>query len=154
VVQGKFDDHLAQQKAKRLAHPQEKHNVRWTQRTPTRPVDLDELKLRRAELAAQYQVPTPPFWGAKIIEKVPLRNLAPYLNETMLFQFHWGYRKSGKRIEEWRDWAKKELRPIALDLLKRCEIESILQPQAAYGYWKCASDGDQIILFDEDGAKE
>jgi 5-methyltetrahydrofolate--homocysteine methyltransferase len=154
VVGGTFDDHLAGIRARRLAHPSEKRGPRFTARTPTRPVEAEELKLRRAELAGQYQVPTPPFWGPRIIDKVPLRNLAPFLNETMLFQFHWGYRKQGKRIEEWREWAHKELRPIALDLLKRCETEDILRPQAAYGYWKCASEGDSIILFAEDGITE
>jgi len=155
VVDGKFDDHLAALRARRLAHPaSERKGPRFAARTPSRPVDFDELKLRRAELARQYQVPIPPFWGARLLEKVPLRNLSAYLNETMLFQFHWGYRKAGKRIEEWREWAHKELRPIALDLLKRCETESILRPQAAYGYWKCASEGDSIILFEEDGSTE
>ena len=154
VVEGKFDDHLATLKARRLAHPTERKGPRFAARTPSRPVDLDELKLRRAELARQYQVPTPPFWGARILEKVPLQNLTAFLNETMLFQFHWGYRKAGKRIEEWKEWAHKELRPIAVDLLKQCAKDDILRPQAAYGYWKCASEGDAIILFAEDGATE
>ncbi len=154
VVEGKFDDHLATLKAKRLAHPSAERKQRFAARTPSRPVDLEELKLRRAELARQYQVPAPPFWGARILEKVPLQNLTAFLNETMLFQFHWGYRKAGKRIEEWKEWAHKELRPIAVDLLKQCAKDDILRPQAAYGYWKCASEADSIILFEEDGATE
>jgi len=156
VVDGKFDQHLEGIRARRLAHPTtEKRGPRaGATRTPSRPVEAEEITLRRNELAKQYQVPTPPFWGPRIIEKVPLQNLTAYLNETMLFQFHWGYRKQGKRIEEWREWAHKELRPIAVDLLKRCAVEDILRPQAAYGYWKCASEGDSIILFAEDGATE
>ena len=35
-----------------------------------RPVDVEAIKLKRAELAAQTEVPTPPFWGARIIERV------------------------------------------------------------------------------------
>ena len=155
VVEGRFDEHMAETKARRLARPSnERRGPRFTARTPSRPVDLEELKLRRAELAKQSQVPTPPFWGPRTLEKVPLQNLVPYLNETMLFQFHWGYRKAGKRIEEWKEWAHKELRPIALDLLKRCEKENILRPQAVYGYWKCASQNDSIVLFAEDGTTE
>ena len=154
VVDGKFDDRLREIKARRLAHPTAERKSRFSARTPSRPVDLEELKLRRAELAKQYQVPVPPFWGPRLLEKVPLQNLTAFLNETMLFQFHWGYRKQGKRIEEWKEWAHKELRPIALDLLKQCAKEDILRPQAAYGYWKCASEGDSIILFAEDGSTE
>ena len=44
---------------------------------------------------ADVAVPTPPFWGARMIEAVPLQTLVPYLNETMLYQFQWGYPKAG-----------------------------------------------------------
>ena len=40
------------------------------------------------------------------------------------------------------------------DLVARCEAEKILQPQAVYGYFFAASDGDDLVLFDEDGEKE
>jgi len=119
-----------------------------------RPVDWEEVALRRAELHRDQPVPTPPFWGARVIDKVPLQNLLPLLNETMLYQFHWGYRKQGRSIDEFRAWAAKELRPIAHNLLKRCDKEAILLPQAVYGYWPAASDGDQVVLFDADGTTE
>ncbi len=146
-----FDDYLAERRAQRLARPSSRKKPGAAQAVPQRPVDWDEVKTRREELRRQHDVPTPPFWGARLIEDVPLRNVLPYLNETMLFQFHWGYRKAGRSLAEFRAWAAKELRPIVTDMLKRCEDDAILRPQAAYGYWKAASDGDTVILFDEDG---
>ncbi len=119
-----------------------------------RPVDWEEIALRRAELHRNLAVPTPPFWGARVLENVPLQNLFPFLNETMLYQFHWGYRKQGRSLEEFKTWATKELRPIAANLLKRCHDEDILQGQAIYGYWKAAADGDSVVLFHEDGKTE
>jgi 5-methyltetrahydrofolate--homocysteine methyltransferase len=83
-----------------------------------------------------------------------MQNLVGYLNDTMLYQFHWGYKKAGRTLEEWKAWAAKELKPIALDLLKQCERDGVLNPQAAYGYWRCAAEGDSVILFDEDGKTE
>ena len=120
----------------------------------TRPVDWAEINLRRAELHKDVPPPVPPFWGARVIEHAPLQNLIPFLNETMLYQFHWGYRKQGRSLEEFKTWAHTELKPIALDMLKRCAKEEILQPKAAYGYWKAASDGDAVVLFHEDGKTE
>jgi len=153
VAAGGFDSHLAARAAspksgnsKRLGQPAEASS--------RRPVDLEEVRLRRAELHRDAPVPNPPFWGARVIEQVPLQNLLPFLNETMLYQFHWGYRKQGRSIDEFRAWAAKELRPIAHTMLKRCAKESILTAQAAYGYWKAASDGDSVVLFGEDGATE
>ena len=119
-----------------------------------RPVDYEEIKLHKAELLRGVDVPKPPFWGSRLIEKVPLQNLVTYLNERMLYQFHWGYRKDGRTLDQYMAWARKELRPIATRLLKQCEDEGILQPKAAYGFWKCASEGNSVILFNEDGQTE
>ena len=119
-----------------------------------RPVDYEEIKIHKAELLKGVDVPVPPFYGARFIEKARLQNLVTYLNERMLYQFHWGYRKDGRTLEEYMAWARKELRPIAMKLLKQCEDENILQPQAAYGFWKCASEGNSVVLFNEDGQTE
>lgn len=152
VADGSFDQHVAT----RAAAPKTGNSRRIGQpsEAPRRPVDWDEVNLRRAELHRDVAVPTPPFWGARVMEKVPLQNLVPFLNETMLYQFHWGYRKQGRSLDEFRAWAAKELRPIAHDMLKRCEKEGILLGQAVYGYWKAASEGDSVVLFGEDGTTE
>ena len=39
-------------------------------------------------------------------------------------------------------------------MLDLCEAEQILKPQAIYGYWKAAGQGNDLILFDEDGTTE
>ncbi len=119
-----------------------------------RPIDWEEIAVKRAELHRDLPVPVPPFWGPRIIEHAPLQNLLPFLNENMLYQFHWGYKKQGRSIDDFKVWAAKELRPIAHRLLQRCEKEGILTAQAAYGYWRAGSDGDQVVLFDESGKTE
>lgn len=117
-------------------------------------IDKAEACARRLELAAGVAVPVPPFWGARLVEQVPMRALVPYLNERMLYQLQWGYRKDGKSFDEYLGWAQKELKPILKSMLDKCEAENILQPQAVYGYWKCAGEGDDLILFGQDGQKE
>ncbi len=152
VAEGSFDAHVEA----RAAAPRSGNTKRIGQPTEaaTRPVDWDEVNIRRAELHKDVPVPVPPFWGAKVVENVPLANLVPFLNETMLYQFHWGYRKQGRTIDEFKAWAGKELKPIATNMLKRCEQEGILKGQAVYGYWKAASQGDSVVLFDQDGTTE
>jgi 5-methyltetrahydrofolate--homocysteine methyltransferase len=46
------------------------------------------------------------------------------------------------------------VRPIMLKLAKQCADENIVIPKAAYGYWKAAGDGNDLVLFDTDGATE
>ena len=92
--------------------------------------------------------------GSRIVNQVPVKSLVPYLNERMLYQFHWGYRKDGKRLDEYMEWAKGELRPILNGLLETAVRDEILKPQAVYGFWHAAAEGNDVVLFEEDGASE
>jgi 5-methyltetrahydrofolate--homocysteine methyltransferase len=94
-------------------------------------------------------VPEPPFWGTQTIARVPVKALVPYLNERMLYQFQWGFRKDGRSLAEFKEWARKELRPILARMSDIAIRENILVPQAAYGYWRCAAQGNDVILFDD-----
>jgi len=156
IKAGTFDDYLGEIHEKRAGRPSNKRRTlgKVPETPPTRPVDLEEIRLRRADLHKDIEVPEPPFWGPKVLEHVKPRALLPFLNDVMLYQFHWGFKKQGKSREEWRDWAAREVKPILTRMLKTCEEEDILQPQAAYGYWKAASDGDSVVLFEPDGQTE
>jgi len=156
IVNNNFDAHLDEVKRKNEGRPvnQSRKLGRAADPKPMRPVDVDEIRLRRAELTRNVPVPEPPFWGARTIERVPAKAVVPYLNERMLYQFQWGYRKDGRSLAEYREWAKDELRPILHRMLDIAIREEILALQAAYGYWPCAAEGNDVILFDTDGARE
>ncbi len=155
VVEGRFDDHLAERQA---ANQNKARNTRRTlgraTDAATRPVDYEETRLRRSELAGGVDVPAPPFWGARVIDQTPIRALVPYLNERMLYQFHWGFRKEGRTLEQYMAWARQELKPILKRLIDVCEQQDILQPKAAYGFWKAAAEGNDVIVYDTDGSSE
>jgi 5-methyltetrahydrofolate--homocysteine methyltransferase len=85
---------------------------------------------------------------------VPVKTVAPYLNERMLYQFQWGFRKEGRSLAEYKKWARGELRPVLSRIMDVAIREEILQPQASYGYWKAAADGNAVVLFDESGRRE
>jgi 5-methyltetrahydrofolate--homocysteine methyltransferase len=82
------------------------------------------------------------------------RAVLPFVNERSLYQFQWGFRKQGRSLEDFLGWAKQELRPVLKRMLSLCEEQDILRPQAIYGYWKCAGQGNDLILFEEDGVTE
>jgi 5-methyltetrahydrofolate--homocysteine methyltransferase len=156
IVGGSFDAHLAEMRRKSAGRPVNPSRKlgRAADPKPLRPVDLDEIRLRRAELTRTVAVPTPPFWGPRTIERVSPKAVLPYLNERMLYQFQWGYRKDGKSLAEYREWAKGELRPVLQRILDLAIGEEILVPQAAYGYWLCAAEGNDVVLFADDGRSE
>ncbi|BBK33608.1 methionine synthase (B12-dependent) [Stella humosa] len=156
VMTGTFDGHLAQVAGKRKGRPTNTKRVLGQAAEPRamRPVDSEEIRLRRAELHRDTPVPVPPFWGPRTIARVPVAALVPYLNDRMLYQFHWGYRKDGRTLEEFMAWAQQELKPTLKRMLDIVQQQDILLPQACYGYWRCAAEGDAVVLFGDDGATE
>jgi 5-methyltetrahydrofolate--homocysteine methyltransferase len=72
----------------------------------------------------------------------------PYINETTLFQFQWGYRRKGKPSKEHDRFVAEEVRPLYHALAKRCVDEKILDPKAAYGFWRCVPEGNTLVLLD------
>src|SRR5580698_4199307 len=149
-----FDDFLSAIRAKRAG------KTRNTARTlgqadarAFRPVDVAVVQARRRRITQDVPVITPPFWGARVVEAPP-KAIVPFMNERSLYQFQWGFRKQGRSLEDFLGWARQELRPVMRRMLGICEAEDILKPQAVYGYWKAAGQGNDLILFDVDGRTE
>ncbi|HMR32854.1 MAG TPA: methionine synthase [Geminicoccus sp.] len=161
VVNGEFAGFVAERTSKAAARtrsgkkPRTLEHANGNAPSPVlRPVEVEEIRLRRHELTHDVTPPAPPFLGPRLIDHVPVKALLPWLNEQMLYQFHWGYEKQGRRLEEFLAWAQKELRPVLADLVARAEQEAVFAPKAAYGYWRAAGEGNDVVLFDDSGSKE
>jgi len=105
--------------------------------------EFDHAALRER----QFDYPTAPFLGAQLVDEIPLQSIFPYINEVTLFQFQWGYRRKGKPQKEYAKFVDSHVRPILNALAKQCAQEKILEPKAAYGYWKCFPEGDSLVLL-------
>ncbi len=154
VTGNAFDDYLAVIQSKRKGKSRNtKRSLGAADAKAFAPVDVKQVQARRYRLTRDMPVITPPFWGAKLIEAPP-KAIVPFLNERSLFQFQWGFRKQGKTLEDFLAWARQELRPVMKRMLNLCEEQDILKPQALYGYWKAAGQGNDLILFEPDGTTE
>lgn len=153
VAEGTFDDFLAETKSKAANKPKSKRRL-GAPSGEQRPVDVKEAKIRRDQLAQDVGIPEPPFWGPKLVQNINVKTLMPYLSDAMLYQFQWGYKKQGRSRKEFDAWAAKELRPIVNRVAEESIKNKTLQPQASYGYWKAAGQGNDLVLFAEDGEEE
>jgi 5-methyltetrahydrofolate--homocysteine methyltransferase len=154
VMGNGFDDYLAALQAKRKGKAKnEKRTLGQADPRGFAPVDVNYAQTRRRRVAAESITPDVPFWGARVMEAAP-KALVPFINERSLYQFQWGFRKSGRSLEDFLGWAKQELRPVLKRMLALTEEQNILKPQAIYGYWKCAGQGNDLVLFEEDGVTE
>ncbi len=126
-------------------------------RTSSLPSDLHEEAVERfgyipprSNITRDEPVPQPPFWGRRVVERIDPRAALAYLNENMIFQVQWGYRKNRRSPEEFQRYLHDTVRPILRKLLEQCETENILHLQAVYGFWPAQSDGDSLYIYDPD----
>ncbi|HTR17568.1 MAG TPA: methionine synthase [Acetobacteraceae bacterium] len=154
VTGSAFDDYLTALQTKRAGKARNTaRSLGQADERAFHPVDIVKVRERRHRLNRDVPVPPPPFWGPRVVEAAP-KAIVPFINERSLYQFQWGFRKQGRALEDFLGWAKQELRPVMRRMLTLCEAENILKPQAIYGYWKAAGQGNDLILFDETGANE
>ncbi|MGC1408934.1 MAG: methionine synthase [Acetobacteraceae bacterium] len=154
VTGNAFDDYLAAVQAKRVGKTRNpSRTLGQADARAFRPVDVGAVQERRRRLTRDVPATPPPFWGARIIEATP-KAIVPFVNERSLYQFQWGFRKQGRSLDDFLGWAKQELRPVMRRMLALCEAEDIVRPQAAYGYWLAAGQGNDLIIFDTDGSTE
>ncbi len=105
---------------------------------------------RRSSIRQVAAVPQPPFWGRRVIEQIPIPAVLGFMNEVMLFQVQWQYKKARRSTEDFKKYIDNEVRPIYRELAATVEREQILRPQAVYGYWPCHSRDNTLIVYDAD----
>jgi 5-methyltetrahydrofolate--homocysteine methyltransferase len=154
VTGNAFDDYLAALQAKRSGKARNtKRTLGQADTRAFRPVDVVAVQARRRKLTRDVPIVEPPFWGPRVVEAPP-KAVVPFLNERSLYQLQWGFRKQGRTLDDFMGWAKQELRPVMRRMLSVCEADEILRPQAIYGYWKAAGQGNDLVLFERDGTTE
>ncbi|MET7317710.1 methionine synthase [Streptomyces thermodiastaticus] len=106
----------------------------------------------RSDVATDNPVPTPPFWGTRVIKGIPLKDYASWLDENALFKGQWGLKQArtgeGPTYEE---LVETEGRPRLRGLLDRLQTDNLLQAAVVYGYFPCVSKDDDLIVLDEQG---
>jgi 5-methyltetrahydrofolate--homocysteine methyltransferase len=110
------------------------------------PTDDDSV---RSGARTDTPVPEPPFLGVREIE-VPLDDVFAHLDLHVLFKLHWGGR--GVKGEAWEKLLREDFRPR---LERMWREQDYLEPRALLGYFPCASDGNELAIFDpEDEERE
>ncbi|TQF06209.1 methionine synthase [Kitasatospora acidiphila] len=109
----------------------------------------------RSDVAVDNRVPTPPFWGDRIVKGIPFADYASWLDEDALFKGQWGL-KAARTGEgpSYEELVETEGRPRLRMWLDRLQTEGLLEPAVVYGYFPAASKGDDLIVYGEDGSTE
>jgi 5-methyltetrahydrofolate--homocysteine methyltransferase len=97
-------------------------------------------------------VPVAPFFGVRVFDQIPLKTVAPFMNETALFRVQWQIRQKKMTAAEYEKFLDSEIRPKYFELLADLGRRKLLQPKAVVGFFPCASEGDTLHVFDEGAA--
>ncbi|HET9082639.1 MAG TPA: methionine synthase [Trebonia sp.] len=101
---------------------------------------------------ADNPVPEPPFWGTRIVKGIPLAEYASYLDERATFMGQWGLKPSRKAGgPSYEDLVESEGRPRLRMWLERAQTEGLLQAAVVYGYFRCVSEGNDLVVLSEAG---
>lgn len=109
----------------------------------------------RSDVALDAPIPKPQFFGSRMVTRIPIPEVARYLNkEVALFRGQWQYkRRRGQGIEEYRQYVEAEVEPILRHWLDRCIEEQILLPAVVYGFFPVQSEGNDTIIYRDDGSE-
>ncbi len=97
--------------------------------------------------------PKAPFVGTRLVERIPVKTVAAWLNELALFRVQWQLHTQGDKAT-YENYLASEIRPKLRQLLGEGDKEGWLAPAAVYGYFPAGSDGDSVVVFDADGVTE
>jgi 5-methyltetrahydrofolate--homocysteine methyltransferase len=121
------------------------------------PDDDAPADTRRSDVAQDNSIPTPPFWGTRVVKGITLADYASYLDERATFLGQWGLK--GKRGEDgasYEELVETEGRPRLRMWLERIKTEALLEAAVVYGYFPCYSEGNDLVVLhheeSEDGA--
>jgi 5-methyltetrahydrofolate--homocysteine methyltransferase len=105
----------------------------------------------RSDVASDNSVPTPPFWGARVVRGISLADYLPYLDERALFMGQWGL-KSIKGGQSYEEIVEMEARPRLRHWLDRIQRDAMIEPALVYGYFPCYADGNDLVIVWHEGA--
>jgi 5-methyltetrahydrofolate--homocysteine methyltransferase len=122
--------------------------------TRSRPdeVPLDQVPAR-SDVATDNTVPTPPFWGDRVVKGIALADYAAMLDERATFLGQWGLRPTRGDGPSYEDLVETEGRPRLRMWLERLQADRMLEAAVTYGYFPCVSKGDDLIVLHDDGSE-
>jgi 5-methyltetrahydrofolate--homocysteine methyltransferase len=109
---------------------------------------------KRSDVERGLEIPTPPFWGARVVDDVPLSEVFDHVNENVLIRGQWRVRQGKTSAKEYEALLDEKVRPALEQLKRSCVEDNLLIPRAVYGYFPCQSQGNDLIVYHEDRKRE
>jgi 5-methyltetrahydrofolate--homocysteine methyltransferase len=108
----------------------------------------------RSDVAADNPLPVAPFLGDRIVKGIQLADYAAFLDERATFLGQWGLKPSrGEGGLSYAELVETEGRPRLRMWLDRIQTEGLLDAGVVYGYFPAVSEGNDLVVLDENGSQ-
>ncbi len=112
----------------------------------SRPAPSTAPAIVKKNVRPDAPIPTPPFWGTRTLDRVPLDDVFKHLARRSLFRLSWGGK--GVHADEWIRLLRDDFLPRLRRMQREAADQKYLQPRAVYGYFPAASEGNDVVIFD------
>jgi 5-methyltetrahydrofolate--homocysteine methyltransferase len=99
----------------------------------------------KSDVSQDHAVPTPPFWGVRVLDEIPMDEVFALLDLDELYRLQWGARGSGEQYER---TVHDEFEPTLARLKAEAKRDGWVHPRAVYGYFPTQSRGNDVIVYD------
>jgi 5-methyltetrahydrofolate--homocysteine methyltransferase len=107
-------------------------------------------QLRKSEVANRRpQIPIPPVWGPRLIDRMPLEFVFECLDKDELFRLSWGAKNT--HGAEWEK-LKADFEARLAEMKREAVLHQWFAPRAVYGCWPAQSDGNDLIVYEPQSA--
>jgi 5-methyltetrahydrofolate--homocysteine methyltransferase len=145
---------------KQLQGELKKRQTTLQEEKPKEKVEIREETKRSSEVPILQDLPSPPDFERHVIRNTPLDHIWPFINPLMLYGKHLGLKgksvklmaqgEKSKLLEE--EDGKKAIEIFgAVDQIKEECRKGLMKPTAVYQFFKAASEGNRLFLYNQEG---
>ncbi len=114
----------------------------------------DTTHTTRSDVATDIAIPKAPFYGSKVVEIKDLTKVFEFINETALFKGQWQFKQGKKTAEEYKQILEETVYPKFAEIKAEAIRSKLLEAKLVYGYFPCRSQGNDLIIYNDDEKTE
>ena len=114
----------------------------------------DTTHTTKSDVAKLENLPTAPFYGSKMVEIRDLSKVFAFINETALFKGQWQYKQGKSSKEDYAKLLESTVYPKFNEIKTKAIREKLLEAKLVYGYFPCQSEGNDLIIYQDDERTE
>jgi 5-methyltetrahydrofolate--homocysteine methyltransferase len=108
----------------------------------------------RSNISTDVAIPRAPFYGSRMVDDIELDDVFAFANETALFKGQWQFKQGSRPVEEYQAFVRDKVRPVYEEMKQRSKRERLLVPRVVYGYFPSQSEGNDLIIYQDDERTE